>query len=363
MSFLPLFLAPIFGVLTALLTKVKKERRRMDLIKGTYCALGALLIVLSACQKDDFRDRRVDIPEFSFPSTVQFEHDLSAYDLFQGAPARLIPSADVELLELSSVLFTDHAHKQRLVKIPEGTQLTRSADNTIDFPDGTILVKTFYYYLDERDTSKGKNIIETRLLIRKNGKWNAATYMWNESQTDASLTTSGSTKLISWNDHLGQNRSVEYRIPTENDCMACHQTSSSISPLGPTLLNLNRPVVRHGVITNQLHHLQVIGLMDNFDVTQVPKMVDYMDKTADLDERARAYLAMNCAHCHNPNGWRIPAEKDLDLRYETPFEGTGIHAGKERIKRNLLNQDMPFIGTTTLDVEGVALILEYLDTL
>ena len=42
------------------------------------------------------------------------------------------------------------------VKVPAGTQMTKSSDETIDFPNGTILTKTFYYYNDERDTTLGK---------------------------------------------------------------------------------------------------------------------------------------------------------------------------------------------------------------
>ena len=92
-------------------------------------------------------------------------------------------------------------------------------------------------------------------------------------------------------------------------------------------------------------------------------MVDYNDLNASLSDRGRAYLAINCAHCHNPQAWNIPAAKNFDFRHEIPFELTGIQNGKDKISRNVLNQEMPFIGTTMMDEEGVDLLIEYLNSL
>ena len=104
------------------------------------CAIGILIITLISCNDDDF-DFQVEIPDFNFPQTVVFEDSLSAYNIFKDTPSNLIPTDDFQLLELSSILFTDYAHKQRLLKVPEGTQMTRLNDGSIDFPDGTILSK------------------------------------------------------------------------------------------------------------------------------------------------------------------------------------------------------------------------------
>ena len=92
-------------------------------------------------------------------------------------------------------------------------------------------------------------------------------------------------------------------------------------------------------------------------------MVDYNDLNASLSARGRAYLEMNCAHCHNPNAWDIPAEKDFDFSHEIPLEQTGIQNGKDKISRNVINQEMPFIGTTMMDEEGIDLLIEYLNSL
>ena len=319
-----------------------------------------ITIVISSCTKDQ---SELMTPNFNFPRTIVFEDSLSAYNVFQGAPNDLIPSNDFELLELSSVLFTDYAHKQRLVKLPAGTQMTRMNDNSIVFPNGTILTKTFFYYIDERDTSLGKNIIETRLLIKESDIWNVATYRWNDDQSAATLELNGFNKQVTWVNSSGNNKSTLYKIPTENQCMTCHQSNSTMTPLGPTILNLNRTIEINGMNVNQLSHMQAIGILNNFPLSQAPQMVDYKDISKSLDDRSRSYLAVNCAHCHNPSAWDIPAGKGFDFRFQTSIEGTGISEGKDRIRRSMLNQEMPFIGTTMLDDEGAALIFEYLESL
>ncbi|MEL6845611.1 MAG: hypothetical protein AAFP02_20595, partial [Bacteroidota bacterium] len=286
--------------------------------KVSFFALGVLMLMICAC--NGFReriDREVEIPDFNFPQTIVFEQSLSAYNIFAGEPSDLTPTDDFHLVELSSILFTDYAHKQRLVKVPAGSQMKRLPDGSIEYPDGTILTKTFYYYDDERDHSAGKRIIETRLLIKESSTWNIATYLWNEAQTEASLTHDGVDTQVSWISADGSNQTTLYHVPTQNECMTCHQSSLSMSPLGPRLRNLNRIVERNGNSLNQLSHWQAIGLLNDFSLDQVPTMVDYKDPNAPLAERGRAYLAMNCAHCHHPDAWDIPAERDFDFRYET----------------------------------------------
>ncbi len=323
---------------------------------------GLILLVIISCSKEEF-DRNIEIPNFNFPKTMVFEDSLSVYNIYQGNPTDLQPSNGFELLELSSVLFTDYSHKQRLVKIPVGTQMTKSGDGTINFPNGTILTKTFFYYNDERDTTLGKNVVETRLEIKENNLWNVATYIWNKNQTDAVLKLDGLDTPISWIDENGIARSTIYHIPTENECMTCHQSNSTITPIGPTLRNLNRTVERNGSMLNQLTHLQNGGSLNSFPIDQVGHIVDYTNSNASLDERGRAYLAMNCAHCHNPKSWERAAEREFDFRYETPLNQAGIFYEEDKIKRAVQDQEMPLIGTTMLDEEGVNLIIEFLDNL
>lgn len=320
-------------------------------------------LALVSCRSEENEDSRVQIPDFNFPTSIAFEANLSAYSIFSGLPSNLVPSSDFELLELSSVLFTDYAYKQRLIKVPSGTKLTQADAKALDFPDGTILTKTFFYYNDDRDTSLGKRIVETRLLIKEQGLWNIASYLWNEDQTDATLVLDGKDLPISWTDSQGKSLSTSYHVPSQNECMTCHQTNSTVKPIGPSLLNLNRTVVRDGNTVNQLAHLQSQGQLEQFSLDGIPQMVDYKDVNASLSDRGRAYLAMNCAHCHNPSAWNTPADKEFDFRHDIPLGQTGIQGGKDKISRNIMNGEMPFIGTTMVDEEGTALILDYLNSL
>lgn len=324
------------------------------------CIIGLLIFTIISCNDFDFQ---VEIPDFNFPQTVVFEDSLSAYNIFKDTPSNLIPSDDFQLLELSSVLFTDYAHKQRLVKIPEGTQMTRLNDGSLDFPDGTILTKTFFYYKDERDTTLGKRIIETRLLIKEDNTWNVATYLWNETQTNATLALNGMDTEVGWINKNGNNSSTLYHVPDENECIACHQSNSTMTPLGTKLRNLNRTVERNGISLNQINHLQSVGFLNDFQVSQVPNIIDYTDDSNSLSARGRAYLDLNCSHCHNPNAWEEPAEQDFDFRYETSLNQTGLLDEQNEIMELVTDGEMPFIGTTILDQEGVDLIIEYLESL
>lgn len=325
--------------------------------------LGVVVFTTTACSRFNVNEGEVQIPDFNFPKTLVFEDSLSAYTLFDGVPSELTPAMDVQLLELSSVLYSDYAYKQRLVKLPGGTQMVRLSDGTLDFPDGTILTKTFFYYNDERDRSQGKRIIETRLEIKENNIWNVATYIWNQAQTEAILTLDGLDTEVSWINENGQNISTLYHVPTENECMTCHQSNSEMAPLGPTLRNMNRSVERNGVTLNQLSHLQSVGVLNDFDITQAPTIVNYKDAGVSLSERGRAYLALNCAHCHNPNGWEEPAGRDYDFRYDTPLNQSGLLFESEKIIDAVQSGEMPFIGTTIIDQEGVDLVVEYINSL
>ena len=317
---------------------------------------------ISACDQDRF-DLAVEIPDFDFAETVVFKDSLSSYNIFQGSPSDLLPTADFHLLELNAVLFTDYAYKQRLIHVPDGFQVGKEADGTLDFPNGTLLTKTFYYYLDERSPELGKRIIETRLLIKQNDAWNLATYIWNEEQTEATLELDGLDTSVSWINKDGKNISTLYHVPTQNECMACHQTDLTLTPIGPKLRNLNRTVERSGDAVHQIEYLQSLNILSDFDHNQIPLLPDYKNSQVNIADRARAYLEINCAHCHNPQAWEAPAERDFDFRYETAFSDTGIRFETEKISDALLEMDMPFIGTSLLDEEGVNLLLEYFDGL
>ena len=320
----------------------------------------AILLVSGATMLASCRDDGGIIP---IPMTETFQSSLSTYGIFQGDPRDLIPASDVHELELSSSLFVNYAKKQRLVRLPAGTQMIANGSGTPTFPEGSTLVKTFYYYNDATNVSQGTQLIETRLLIKREGQWNVASYVWNDAQTDATLELNGADTNVSWTDATGQARSIRYHVPDEEECVSCHQSNQRVVPLGPTLRNMNLDVTRDGQSVNQLEHLRSLGLLSNVDVGAIATIVNYEDTGSSLADRGRAYLEMNCAHCHNPAGWRKPAEEGFDFRYSTRLDRTGIRSERGELLEAIQDGEMPYLGTTTQDREGINLMTRYLNSL
>lgn len=318
----------------------------------------SFIMTFVTCSKDDRDDEMIPIP-----NTVQFEQNLSSYGIYQGEIGEIIPSEDFQLFDISSTLYSNYSEKQRLIKLPDGKKILKEGVRTPSFPNGTVLVKTFYYYVDERDVSLGKQIVETRLLIKESDQWNVATYIWNDSQTEATLELNGFDTSVSWITATGENRAIDYHFPDQNECVSCHQFESEVVFLGPTLRNLNVEVVRDSTVVNQLEYLQSIGMLEDFDHSLINDIPDYKDLGESLSDRGRAYLDMNCAHCHNPSAWKKPAERGFDFRYEMPLSSTGISSTKDKIKEVVRNGEMPFLGVTEPHDEGVDLIVEYIESL
>lgn len=324
---------------------------------STLKTLTLLLLscIMFSCSKDS---EYIDIP---IPNTVTFKKALSSYGIYQGEMKKMIPSAGYHEVELSSHLFVNYAHKQRLIKLPEGSTMTKLDGGLPDFPEGTILVKTFYYNTNENAPEQGRQIIESRLLIKSNSEWNVATYEWNTEQTEAILKNNGGSKTVSWTNKNGELKTIQYHIPSQQDCATCHQLAGKVAPIGPQLMNMNIDVVRNGITKNQLQYFQELGLLNAFDHSTIPLLPDYFDDTFTLEERGRAYFELNCAHCHNPDGYC--SKKPFDFRYITPIENTNIVPKKGPIQSVMQKGKMPLIGISTLDKEGLELVNQYLNSL
>jgi uncharacterized repeat protein (TIGR03806 family) len=301
------------------------------------------------------------VTEFDEADSPEVFPKLSQYNIFHGFPGDLIPNADYTLYELSSSLFTDQAEKQRLIKVPIGAKIKVEGDGLATFPEGTILVKTFFYYHDKRASGNGVRIIETRILEKREGKWAFGTYIWNDAQTDATLVTSGYDTTVNWIDDQGNGQVISYRIPSNFECRSCHNDNDTMIPIGLKGRNLNTGVLRNGVKVNQLDHLFMADVIDPVNPEEIGTLPNYNDVSVPLESRARAYLEMNCAHCHNESG--MAAGRRLFLSFDTSFESTNIVSHKEKIWSEMESGEMPKIGTTIIDAEGVVLIKQYLETL
>jgi uncharacterized repeat protein (TIGR03806 family) len=247
---------------------------------------------------------------------------LSAYNFFHDARARE-PNARVTPYDLNTALYSDGALKFRYVYIPEGQQARYSANDVFDFPVGTVLIKTFAFAADMRRPTENVRFLETRLLIRRPEGWIALPYVWNEDQTEARLSVIGAQVPVSFTNEDGAAIALDWSVPNVNQCRGCHARAggNAVLPIGPSARNLNHmhiasgvsPVTMETMLVPQLRHWLDQGILDQApdNAPRVPSAYARNDGT--LEQRARAYLDVNCAHCHNPAG---PAHTSgLDLRW------------------------------------------------
>jgi uncharacterized repeat protein (TIGR03806 family) len=295
---------------------------------------------------------------------IRFKKSLSAYKLFAGDPAELVPGNGVEVLELASALFTDYAEKQRLLKLPPGRMMQIKDGGLPVFPEGTVLAKTFFYFKDAAKPALGRQIIETRLLVLRKGTWNLAVYRWNAAQSDAYLLDAGADIPVSWTDVHGRDRQINYHLPAQQECVQCHQQSGRIVPIGPKIRNLNIEVQRAGKTVSQLSYLIDRQVVSGISPEIAKTLPAYPDIHESLEKRARAYLEINCAHCHQPGG--LAEAQALDLRFETPLSRSGIREKQWNILSRTQTSGagkMPAAGTTVLHREGISLLEAYLEAL
>lgn len=250
---------------------------------------------------------------------IDYPEQLSAYGFFENDLRNLKPKEHLIPYELKSPLFSDYAHKERYIVLPDGAKVSYNDEQVFDFPVGTKIIKSFYYYHNESKPEKGRRIIETRLLIHEEEGWLALPYVWNDDQTDAYLDVAGDTKEVEWKDHRGKKQKIQYSVPNVNQCKGCHLYKDEIKPIGPTARQLNSSIKMNDVEIVQLKHWQNENLIEGLPAEEAwPQISDY-EKDGSLDDRARAYLDINCAHCHNRNGPANTSGLYLDIHEQDPM--------------------------------------------
>lgn len=228
---------------------------------------------------------------------------LSTYNLFKNA-ARQAPNEGLVPYHLNTPLFSDYALKYRFLYLPEGQQALYRENEVFDFPTGTVLVKTFGFPADLRMPDQNIRIIETRLLVREADRWVAWPYIWNEDVSEARLKVTGARVPVSFTHTDGTRRDFSYLVPNKNQCKGCHANGKDITLIGPKARNLNGPYpYAHGA-ENQLTYWARSGHLSGAppaeDAPRVPVWND--PRSGTLADRAKAYLDINCAHCHRPTG-------------------------------------------------------------
>lgn len=229
------------------------------------------------------------------------------------------PAPDLVPYTLNAPLWTDGSHKDRHLVLPPGTRITVEDDGTLQFPEGTLILKTFSYALDPFEPEL-ITPVETRVMIRRSYTWEFHSYAWNEDGSEATLLDAGQTRaFLTTLD--GAPTIVDHTFPSRDECGYCHGTGD-VRALGPRLDQLDRLVDYDGVVAPQLQVLADLELFDG-PLSEPEPIADYADPDAPLEDRARAYLHANCGHCHRPGGW-TPPDLDMDLRWTTPLVDTRL---------------------------------------
>ena len=230
-----------------------------------------------------------------------FPNKLSEFNFFIDNSAQ-VPHDKVVPYELISTLFSDYSYKQRWVYVPTNQKATYYKESSVfDFPVGSALIKTFYYPIDERDPGQGMNLLETRLLLRKENGWEAVSYAWNDEQNEAFKKIAGKTINVSWTNFLGEEEDVRYRVPNVNQCKECHAVDDMITPIGPKARNINKDFNYEEGEFNQLDYWMTKQIIDSYPLELVSP-VDWSDESQNINDRVRSYLDVNCGHCHSPTG-------------------------------------------------------------
>ncbi len=297
---------------------------------------------------------------------------LSEYGFFTDL-VREIPAPRVSAYALETPLFSDYTDKHRYLYLPAGQQARYQDEAAFDFPVGTALIKTFGY----PEGGKFKPL-ETRLLLRRASGWVALPYVWNAEGTDAVLKRAGTRLPVTFTDPAGKPQRISYAVPNQNQCKDCHALAGAIAPIGTKARYLN-----HG---GQLEKLRAAGMLDRVPAG-APRVPRWDDAAAPLDARARAYLEINCAHCHNPAGaasnsglfleWhrRDPMALGIGKRPVAAGRGSGgrefaIPPGDPDASILIYRMEsidpgiaMPELGRATVHVEGAALLRQWIATM
>ncbi len=291
----------------------------------------------------------------------------------------LTPAPGMLEYEVNSPLWSDTAYKRRFFGLPAGGRIQYASSDAWQFPVGTATVK--HFGLPQFGAHPKK--IETRVFLHTASGWRGFTYRWNAEGTDAYRIDEDQIATHATVDpYTGQGIEVLWEYPGPSSCNQCHTPAAGYT-LGLRTGQLNREFDFPLAQDNQLRTYAHVGLFApgslpaNFDPATQIAWAEPGTFDAPLNDRARSYLAANCANCHLPGG---ATGLDIDLSYGTPIWAMNTHgvfptAGTlglvnparvqpwlaassvlwERMRR-LDETRMPPLGSNHVDLGGMALI-------
>jgi hypothetical protein len=232
-------------------------------------------------------------------------------DVDAGVAPRVAP--DVLRIRPAHPLWSDGAEKDRLVRLPPGSNIDTSDMDHWTFPIGTQLWKEF-----ARDGVK----LETRLIERygpgSEDYW-MGSFVWTPDQKDAVFAEAGMTNV----------NGTDHEAPAAKLCGACHRGEPG-RVLGVAAIQLshpddgaaNAPGVPGGDGRGKsfsLDDLSAAGLLSD----PPPAGISYSVPGDGPTAAALGYMHGNCGHCHNPNGTSWPDTQmvmRLEIAERSPLE-------------------------------------------
>lgn len=324
---------------------------------------------------------------------IEFPKLLSQTGLFEDLESEEMLDG-VHEYYVNSPLWSDGAIKRRWLAVPEGETIGFKEQGAWEFPNDTVLVKSFSFQ-DKKGRSRR---VETRLMTRRGGEWYGYSYRWNETQDDAELIEAGGNdEVLDWVVDSGEELTVRWQYPSRSECMVCHSRAAGFV-LGLSTEQLNRSMacaenvgaedVGAGEGVSQIGSLHSKGLLRDVpaeqDFTELARLADPYDSTADLEPRVRSYFHVNCATCHiNAGGgnskivldaFTEPGEMMLldqpPLHTSLEIKGASLIAPEEPARSVLLARmarrgpsQMPPLATGRVDKRAVKLVEDWIESL
>lgn len=245
--------------------------------------------------------------------------ELSDFNLFVDPSDPTSGPVDGYKYSLNNQLFTDYAEKDRFFFVPPGTKINYKPRFAFDFPQGSIITKTFTV----EEENGNIRMMETRLLVKRANGWVPINYTWDEDGV-ARLNKTGFVKVLRIKPEGHKKaKNINYHAPNNQQCLSCHKIGGRVTPIGLRAKFTNRPTT-HDDSINQLAYWKDEEVMHNLpEAKQIPWVPSWDDENGDLSLRAKAYMEINCAHCHNPSG---PA-RNTGLFLNTNLEDDAVELG------------------------------------
>lgn len=330
--------------------------------------------------------RLVPNPEASIQTadTNSFPQLLSETGLFADTAAQ-IPNPGVRPFTINQPQWSDGATSQYFLALPDRSQVKvydspqpfdsiAMFNGRMHYPPGAVLAKTIRW--QDRP-------LETQVLHFDGRLWRGYSYAWNSQGSDATLVPAGGMEVDLPND--GHNR--RWTIPGRSTCLQCHNPWSNFTlAFTPEQLHQlkNDGPSQWQQIASEGYVRTLTAAGQTVPAEKVVNLPLSSSLEADLERRARSYLHVNCAHCHQfgagtgvaislkhtdsdaeMNCFAVPPSKG---QFEFP-DGRLVAPGDPlrsvllyRMASSTLGR-MPHIGSREVDREGIVLIADWIQSL